>query len=313
MSFSEKELIYHCRAILQNRRILSKAVILCEGKIDKPGGRLSPQSYKKMEDLPDANFYKACLPIEWRYDIPVFFNCGSRNSVLDSYFKLLTLHEQDPENSYLTPEKLFAFVDLDLPNKSLDEDYLFCDIDAIFDDLYQRWQVNQDTASNHRIWVTGLIHKEAYFIFPHLQELFNEHTAFYQSSPAILKNIYLDIASEIPDDIDLKDNLARVKKRICHCQDLDTSTPALLQESWQKQYQNCDETAKFELILALLTLRKAKNYWLQIEPDPEWPHPVERYREQLLLQIGRFYGKHSDNPIYHISHLLKILYDSLKD
>jgi hypothetical protein len=80
-----------------------------------------------------------------------------------------------------------------------------------------------------------------------------------------------------------------------------------LQVSWQKQYQVSNDNSQSELVLALLTIKKAKQYWLQVEPPGDYTSPPERYREQLALQIGRFYAHNSDNPSCHISHLLKLL------
>lgn len=88
MSLRETELLEHCQFILANRQIRNKFVILCEGEIKKTASRLSPQSYRAMEDFPDANFYKACVPRDWRQQIPTFFNCGDRNDVLNTYFNL---------------------------------------------------------------------------------------------------------------------------------------------------------------------------------------------------------------------------------
>ncbi len=121
MSLRETELLEHCQFILANCQIRNKFVILCEGEIKKNAGRLSPQSYRAMADFPDANFYKACLPRDWRQKIPTFFNCGDRNDVLNTYFNLLRLHQENPEASYLNPQQLFAIVDLDLQNKRLDD------------------------------------------------------------------------------------------------------------------------------------------------------------------------------------------------
>jgi hypothetical protein len=80
-----------------------------------------------------------------------------------------------------------------------------------------------------------------------------------------------------------------------------------LQVSWQKQYQVSNDNSQSELVLALLTIKKAKQYWLEVEPPEDHTSPPERYREQLALQIGRFYAHNSDNPSCHISHLLKLL------
>ena len=138
MSLKETELLEHCQFILANRQIRNKFVILCEGEIKKTAGRLSPQSYRAMEDFPDANFYKACVPRDWRQQIPTFFNCGDRNDVLNTYFNLLRLHQENPEASYLNPQQLFAIVDLDLQNKRLDDSYPFKDLEQIFEDLYKK-------------------------------------------------------------------------------------------------------------------------------------------------------------------------------
>lgn len=58
MSFSKKELEQHCKFILSNSRINNKIIVLCEGDIYKEDGKLSPLYYKKMENFPDANFYR---------------------------------------------------------------------------------------------------------------------------------------------------------------------------------------------------------------------------------------------------------------
>ena len=113
MGLSSEELQQHCQQILKQSRIKNKIVILCEGlRSNQNQGRPSPQSYKRMEQLPDANFYNACVPNSWKQYRPQFFNCGDRKDVIDTYFNLLELHNKDISNSYLNPEKLFAIVDL---------------------------------------------------------------------------------------------------------------------------------------------------------------------------------------------------------
>jgi hypothetical protein len=74
----------------------------------------------------------------------------------------LRLHEQNPEASYLNPQQLFAIVDLDLQNKRLDDSYPFKDLEKIFEDLYEKSLIKVNRVGQHRIWVTGLIHKESY-------------------------------------------------------------------------------------------------------------------------------------------------------
>ena len=120
MSFNEQELKEHCLKIIQDSRIKNKIVILCEGLIPpKVEGRRSPQLYKQMEQMPDANFYNACVPTWWKQYRPVFFNCGDRNDVLNTFFGLLDLHNSDNSQSFLIPDKLFAIVDLDIQDAKI--------------------------------------------------------------------------------------------------------------------------------------------------------------------------------------------------
>jgi hypothetical protein len=313
MSLSRKQLEQHCKAILQSRRILNKIVVLCEGDIPKLQGRPSPQSYGKMEEMPDSNFYKACVPQCRSKPRPEFFNCGDRKDVIDSYFTLLELHAEDSGRSYLDPNKLFAIVDLDLQVQTLNNDsYAFADTEAIFHDLYEKFKVKDKKTTLHRIWVTGLIHKEAYFLIPELQSLFDNRYTFPidQGNSIILKEIYIDMADKMSSDLDLQNNSPRVFNRIRCCSGLDCSEIDKLQDSWKDQFQKAvHDTQKDELVFALLTIKKAKNYWHQVQPPSDWTRPLEVFREQLSLEIGRFYSEHSNDPKYHIPFFLKTLYE----
>ena len=63
---------------------------------------------------------------------------------------------------------------------------------------------------------------------------------------------------------------------------------------------------KDELILALLTIKKAKNFWKNIQPSEDLSILPERFQEQLSLEIARqFYAKQSNNPKYHIPYFLE--------
>jgi len=170
MNTYQEILIQHCKKILGDRRIRNKIVVLCEGQ----GSILDDKTvanYGKMEQWHDAYFYRKCVPNTWTTYIPIFFNCKGRSDVIQTYFKLLELHEEDAQQSYLNPNKLFAIVDLDLQSQNIDN-YHFSNTEEIFLNLYQQGQVNEENAKNHRIWVTGLIHKESYFMIPELQEVF---------------------------------------------------------------------------------------------------------------------------------------------
>ncbi|ARV59197.1 hypothetical protein BZZ01_11650 [Nostocales cyanobacterium HT-58-2] len=312
MGLNPEQLRQHCEIIIHSRRIKNKIVVLCEGE----GGiwnlerRPSPQSYGKMEQMPDANFYNACVPKWWNQYRPQFFNCGDRKDVLNTYFTLLELHNEDSTNSYLSPEKLFAIVDLDLQLQKIDN-YIFSNTEEIFCNLYEKSEVNKQKASQHRIWVTGLIHKEAYFLIPELQSIFNNFptTPIYKGSPLLLENVYISMVNEIEIDSDLKNNFKRAFNRINYCSELNFSGVDELCDSWKFNFHNNpDDLCKNKLVIALLTIKKAKDYWNQIQPSTDWTASTEVFREQLLLAIGRFYSDQSNDARYHISFLLETLY-----
>jgi hypothetical protein len=315
MSLNPEQLKKHCEAILQSRRIKNKIVVLCEGATPKMKGRESPQAYGAMEQMPDANFYKACVPTWWKQSRPEFFNCGDRKDVINTYFTLLTLHKQDSTNSYLDCDLLFAIIDLDLHLQAI-ENYIFTDTEAIFRNLYEKSQVQEQNAAQHRIWITGLIHKEAYFLTPELQPIFDNccNQPIYQGNPAVLGSIYLDMADAICSDLDLQNNLQRERAfdRINHCSGLDCTQLDLdkFQDSWKHQFKNTtDATQKHELILALLTIKKAKEYWQQIKPPGYWSGNEGVFREQLSLEIGRFYSQQSSDVKCHIPFFFKTLHE----
>lgn len=312
MGLKPKELQQHCQQILSQRRIKNKIVVLCEGNIQKIQGRLSPQSYRKMEQMPDANFYHACVPNTWKQYRPQFFNCGDRKDVIDTYFNLLELHCKDINHSYLSPEKLFAIIDLDIQIQNITNiyDYHFSDTEEIFAHLYEKARVNEKNTTEHRIWVTGLIHKEAYFLIPELQSVFENHlnTPNYDGNRLCLEKIYLKMVDDFIGDRDLEQNLTKVSDRISHCIGLDCSGVQELCNSWKSEFiDSDDELRKNELIYSLLTLKKAKDYWKQIQPPNDWISSPEVFRDQLLLEIGRFYSENSNDPRYHISFFLETL------
>jgi len=171
--------------------------------------------------------------------------------------------------------------------------------------------LNEINADNHRIWVTGLIHKEAYFLIPDLQEVFDNISAspVYNGNPLVLDNIYLTMADAIVDDADLKNNLPRIANRINYLSSLDCSNTDKFRDSWKAEFDNTqNDIEKNELILALLTIKKAKDYWHQIHPPSDYSSSAERFREQLLLEIGQFYSYKGNNPRYHISFFLAALH-----
>ncbi len=314
MSLDSNQLVEHCHTIMKMRSISKKIVVLCEGYIHDIIGIKSPQVYARHnETMPDSSFYKKCIPSKWTQYRPEFIICGGQSNVLNTYFKLLELHQKPNPDSYLDTIKLFALVDLDLKNCPI-ENYHFSDIEQIFHHLYNGMNVNETNASQHRIWVTGLIHKEAYFILPELQTIFDNHPIkpIYNNNPLQLENIYSDMADDMISDGDLQNNLAKACKRINYCTDLDCSNINQLQDSWKDKFQKLrDQSEKEKMIFALLTIRKAKEYWRsKITPGHEWTRSGSDYRDQLLLKIAKFYSEQGDNPNpkYHLSVFFKILY-----
>jgi hypothetical protein len=308
MSFIGDELVQHCQYFLGNRRIKNKIVILCEGGRYDAKERLSPQSYRRMEEFPDANFYKACIPSYWRDRIPQIFNCGDRHDTLSTYFKLLELHDRNPELSYLSPELLFALVDIDLHAAKIpDKEYGFVDTEKIFHDLYLDLKIKVDRLPQHRIWVTGLMHKEAYFLNPDLQPIFDEYELpiEYRENQIDLHSVYRDIIEELKEDRDLCQHFAKAVRRISHCQGLNLQDFKSLAESW-RELSNSPERIETELIFALLAIAKSKPYWKKVMASSP-----SHQREALSLQIARrFYAEQNGENCdrYHLPCFFNYLY-----
>jgi hypothetical protein len=333
MSFQTEEYVQlieqQCQAIMMSSSIKDKIVVLCEGDIPA-SGRRSPGAYRQLQKMPDANFYRACIPDWWTEKRPEFFPCGGRGDVLDTYFKLLELHHVPNGDSYLNPEKLFAIVDLDLQVQPTREDYRFPNTEAIFESLYQGTKVNQQEASQHRIWVTGLIYKEAYFLIPELQSMFDDYRIplIFNNQPLQLEEVYLALGKDINSDANLKKdkkNLMTACKRISYCTRLDCSSIDHLKSSWLTQFQSAtNKEQKDELIYALLMIKQVKQYWegkkgkegeelippkIFPKPSPFNP-PLKRLQEELTLEIGSFYSKEGEKleTEHHIPIFFKTLY-----
>jgi hypothetical protein len=315
----------HCLKIIQSPQIKNRIVILCEGKIPDLG-RFSPSAYGKNDHLPDANFYKACLPQNWRSKLPVFFNSGSRSEVLKTYQTLIKIHSQHLEISRLTPDKIFVLLDIDLQSEDL-QNYAFDSIDIAFQDLFTQHQINIDRLQHHRIWFTGFIHKEAYFLAPELQEFFDTLADIsyypgcaYQNNPLSLNHVYQDMAKDLTNDQDLVINWHRATNRINHYKNLNLDTPEKLQQSWQNEWSSSlregyanDEQTK-QLIYTLLTIRKVKPYWENIHPSNEpatnnCKQEWQSFRDDISLLIGRrVYAHQEGKPHQHLACFFKYLY-----
>ena len=324
MSFSEEELKQHCEIILNNRQILNKIIVLCEGTIPKEQGIRSPQSYRKMEQMPDANFYKACTPSSWITNSPVFFTCGNCTNVINTYVTLQKMINKDTKKmtdrevkqlSYYHPKKIFTFIDLDNQIRPIDN-YRFKNTQEIFCELYDKGKINIDNnEETHEIFVTGLIYKEAYFFVPALQELFDRYSPqpFYKDNKITLEDIYISMSTDLDIDSNLKANFETACSRISHCVDLVFDDIDKLKNSWLNLFQTTtDQDRKHELIFSLLTVKKIKkDYWEQIHPEGKRSGDSPKYREQMSLAIARdFYAKQTDDEAaakYHIPYFFKML------
>ena len=305
MSLSKAALQQHCQTIINSRRAQNKIVILCEGNIHADEGRASPSSYRQLEKLPDANFYKACVPVWWRQKRPEFFICGNRQDVINTYFELQKMHEQVVgDDSYLNKDKLFAIIDLDLPLCKFDDSYPIKDSEALFYSLYQQGLLNQQAILEKSIFITGLIYKEAYFLIPDLQPVFDDYSpsVYFNNEPVNLKEVYREMGRKLIDDGNFKqsDQFLRACERIRHCQQLNFNSLNDLQQSWLTAFDTADKSTQQILIYALLTIHQVKDYWKALAPHEESIIPAERFKEQLTLKIADFYARQAHDSTHHI-------------
>lgn len=305
MSLTTDKINDHVKSIMRSRRNKDKAVVLCEGDIDSVRNvGLNPSMYRQLEKMPDANFYRAGLPkLARTTKTPVFYPCGSRADVIKVFFKLRELHADVQEDSYIDINKLFAIVDLDI-QKSRIENYKFSDTEQIFQDLYDHLNINHNKIDDHIIFVTGLIHKEAYFLLPELQRLFNDYKnpVSYKNNKLDLYNLYHEILTDSQNDQDLNRNFEVVRSRLSFLTP-NLSNVSDLQLSLNSKYQNnfAPEIAKI-----LFLFRKAKPYWENIHTE-ESLMTADKLREQLSLEIARFFSEENNND-FHLTAIFKSIY-----
>lgn len=116
------------------------------------------------------------------------------------------------------------------------------------------------------------------------------------------------------NDADLQIHWSRVIKRISPLSSFDGMEIDKFQYSWQEEYQNNQNLHyKNKLINAVLMLVKSKEYWKQILPDDNWTHSESKFREQLSLEIGKFYSKQDCIVENHIPFFFKTLYKLIEE
>ena len=314
MSFSEEELQLHCETIIQSRRAQGKIVILCESGRDevlKQKPRPTTTAYRKEARLSDALFYKACIPSWWEGGRPEFFVCGDRENVINTYFKLQEMHENEPNDSYLHKNKLFAIIDLDLQTANFPENYPFSNTEQLFETLYQQNIPQLEKIKQNQIFITGLIYKEAYFLIPDLQSLFDNYhqSIVFNDNSLNLESVYQVMIENLSTDENLLQNFQRACDRINDFDILDFTNISTLQESWLQAFHTANKLEKDKLIYALLTMHQVKNYWKAFKPSDN--DIIEtRFKEQLILEIGKFYAQQPRNSQHHLPSFFNALLEN---
>lgn len=312
-----------CENLLRRyRAIKNRIVILCEGDRNYLKVK-TPQQYRQLDEYQDAAFWKETVPSWWRERKPVFIPCGGRSQVLNIREILLDLHYEDESNSYLCPEKLFVLIDLDLQRAIIDPD-LDYDTEKLYYDLYQDGLINPQIIDKYKTIVTGLIHKESYFLEPDLQGLFDDsqYKISYKDRQLSLNNIYRDMLLKIESDRDLETFLTTATSRI---KNILLNTPnncTKLKEELDKQFNDPDTSPenKRQVIKAILTIIKSKPFWeeeITIESKEDLPEEYllspDECRDNLMLNIAKFYADKCEqspeaNYEYHICQWIKYFY-----
>ncbi len=297
MSLSETELQLHCQAIIDLSQRKHGIIILCEGNINEIKGRV--EQYRRLETFPDANFYKACIPTWWQGKRPTFVPCGDRKDVIDTYFKLCDLG--------FDRTKIFAIIDLDLQPYPF-ENYVVSDTEALFSLYYQKGKLQSIDAQKIGIFITGFIYKEAYFLIPDLQAVFDDYPIplLFNDVPLNLLKLYQTMATALSTDNNLNANFQRACDRINYLATLDFSSLTALQNSWLQTFSTANELEKRQLIYALLTIHQVKQYWKAFKPSDN-AIPLPRFEEQLTLAIGQFYARQPRASDHHLPSFFNIL------
>ncbi|MEV9642996.1 hypothetical protein [Aliarcobacter butzleri] len=297
---TDQQILTHAINILNSARIRGKYVFLCEGDISNifDNNIHSPSSLRKLEHLPDSSFYKKCLNTNiQKYKLPSFFNCAGRTDVIKVYHKLLELvdeEESQGRSTYLDKEKLFVIIDLDLQNSKVDETLYTEDI---YLSLYDETKIIQTEIISHKVFVTGLIHKEAYFLLPIFQDVIENYKIQlkYGNSQICLPTIYQEILNDSYADRDLNSNLSRVLDRFS--QHKLNTIDDLVSLANQKLNQNELEY--------LFTFRKVKPYWERITSEES--SDDEKLREQIVAEIASKISTLNDNNFHLTAIFNKII------
>ncbi len=314
MSLKDQEIDHLCTMIMKRRSNRNKIVVLCEGD-PNPIEIHTPQQYSRLENFPDANFYKAAIPSWWRERIPNFYNCGGRSTVLQVYARLLQIHEDLSTESYLDPTKLYAIIDLD--NQPCDLSEISSSLNSSEDlhrALHNGNELLAEALAQHRIWITGWVHKESYFFDPDLQDLYNDYKLLFDENPLVLNDLYHRMIDDMDGDQDLAKHcdcaIGRIKLHLLE----NIAQLSDFKSIWEQG--SYDPKRRPSLISALLAIKKAKHYWeekLTVDPQ-EISISRSAYLDTVMLQIAKFYADQcpkddpQDLPRYHIPQMIRCLW-----
>jgi hypothetical protein len=251
--------------------------------------------YGALKTLPDANFYRTCIPRNWHgYQLPEFFNCGDRGKVLAIYSALLAAHAQDPEASYLSPHKLYALVDLDVQTAKLHQpNYPWDSTEAVHEALYDDGSLKQQIDDRHRIWVTALVHKEAFFVLPGTASAWLDNaSAHFRGQPVDLNSLHQAIAQALANDQDVHNNLPIVRARLArflYGKALSCTNTQDLCASWLSAHTSANTAQQESLLKTLFSVAKVKPFWEEIDAGLQNDRaiPAENFRDQLALKVAR--------------------------
>jgi hypothetical protein len=304
----------NCRALLGNREIRGRVVILCEGHPmpNEFRPKRSVGDFKKLDRQPDKNFYRRCVPRWWRDHErmePIFFNCGSRDQVIRMYYRAKEIHNADQGRSYLTERKLFALVDLDIQSGSLigkiAEEHT--SIAELYSQLYEKGRRKKDSSFHSHFLTTGFIHKESYFVHPMAEEAIRSFPSrvYYKSAPFTHRTLFADMARDLKRDQDLKYHFERAAERLAVSDKIDTSSFHTFCQSLEREIRQ-NGIADPDILTALLLARKAKEYWeKRVSFDNR--SKSKSLRNALVLQIAKHYSRchYPAPPEHHIGCLFE--------
>jgi hypothetical protein len=154
------------------------------------------------------------------------------------------------------------------------------------------------------VWVTALIHKEAFFVLPGVEQAWAHHAVppHFDGQPLDLRRVHAAVARSLPSDEDLAINLTAVQARMQRFgvgPQLDTSSGDRIMNSWLA-HANEGALDYEALVRALLAVGKAKPQWSRVGPEPgKTDMPADEYRDQLANSVAGHIARASpdEHPI----------------